>query len=645
MKTPKTKHKKIEREITGSNRSRNLLICLFIIIATLAVYWQVRDHEFISLDDPTYITENSQIKDGFTKDGIIWAFTTTYASNWHPLTWRSHMLDVTLFGMDAGWHHLTNLFLHIVNSILLFLILFRMTGALWQSALAAALFALHPLHVESVAWASERKDVLSTFFWLLTMGAYMRYAKRPAGKRYLLILIFFVLGLMAKPMLVTLPFVLLLMDYWPLGRIKKVSGIRGQGSGIPPDMRTAKVTRLLLEKAPLFMLAAASCIVTFVAQQKGGAVSSLELLSLKVRIANAVVSYSGYLVKMIWPHNLAIYYPHPGALPMWQVAGSGLLLICLSLVMLRATRKYPYLATGWLWYLGTLVPVIGLVQVGQQAMADRYTYVPLIGLFILIAWGIPDLIGRWRYKKIILTISGIAVIVIFAAATWSQLGYWKNSVTLFERTVNVTTNNFLALNNLGNALAKEGKVKEAIQHYIESIRINPNFTKAHNNFGLVLAKQGNLNEAIRHFSEALRIKPDYAKAHNNLGAALARKGNLKGAVQHYKEAIRIEPDYAKAHYSLGVILKHEGRFNEAIKHLSETLRIDPDFSPLVYYKIAALYARQNKKEESIAWLRKAVEKGYKNWNYLRNDKDLENIRGSLYYKKLIGEIAKRGKSN
>jgi len=503
-----------------------LVVCLFLIVGTLTVFWQVQHHDFIDLDDHLYVTENNHVQAGLTKKGVIWAFTTFHAANWHPLTWLSHMLDCQLFGMRPGMHHLTNLLFHILNSLLLLLVLRKMTGAWWRSAFVAALFALHPLHVESVAWVAERKDVLSTFFWLLTMWVYAHYAERPTFDRYLLVLLSFALGLMAKPMLVTLPFVLLLVDYWPLGRLQLGQSCNDGNLRI----KKSSAFRVVWEKIPFFVLAAMSGVLTLLAQQKAGALRTLDIIPLKIRTANALVSYISYIGKMIWPHNLAVFYPHPGIVPMWQAVGAGLSLICLcvlSVMFVRAGRRFPHLAVGWLWYLGTLVPVIGLVQVGSQAMADRYTYVPLIGLFIMISWGFYDLVRGWKNRRMVLAISTGVVLLALMACTWSQVRLWKNSTLLFKHALNVTDNNYKARNLLGIASERQGRLKEALRHYSEALRIKPEYADAHNNQGVALARQGRLKEAISHFSEALRIKPDYVDAHNNLGVALEQQGRLK----------------------------------------------------------------------------------------------------------------------
>ncbi len=561
---------------------RHHLISLLLIVITLAVYWQVRNHKFITYDDRDYITENTYVQKGLSREGITWAFTTRYAGNWHPLTWISHMIDCQLYGLNAQGHHLTNLLFHAVNTVLLFLVFRRMTGAVWQSAFVAVLFAVHPLHVESVAWVAERKDVLSSFFWILTMWTYVSYVEQHALYSYLLTLLFFVLGLMAKPMLVTLPFILLLLDYWPLGRFQFVqsgSTLRSQIHN-PSNADSEGPFRFLLiwEKIPFFALAAGSSVVTFLAQQHEGTIESWEVLPLNIRIANALVAYLRYIGKMIWPSSLAVIYPHLGnTLPMWQVAGAGLMLVIVSGLVIWAARWRPYLAVGWLWYIGTLVPVIGILQVGSQSIADRYMYMPLIGLSIIIAWGIPELVVRWCHQKIGLVIITGVLLLALIVRTWQQLRYWHDSITLFEHAVNVTTNNWVAQGTLGFSLAAEGKIVEAIIHYSEAVRINPNNEKLHYDLGFYLATEGKIAEAIVHFSEAVRINPDYEEAHNNLGSLLATEGKIAEAIVHFSEALRINPVDADVHYNLGIALEREKKLEGAIAHYSEVLRIKPDY--------------------------------------------------------------------
>jgi Flp pilus assembly protein TadD len=570
------------------------LVYLVLIFVTLVVFHQLPSHDFINLDDDILVYENPHVHAGLNKEGIAWAFTTFEAYNYHPLTWLSHMLDCQLFGLRPGLHHLTNLLFHLMNTALLLLVLRRMTGTLWRSGFVAALFALHPLHVESVAWVAERKDLLSAFFWLLTMWAYARYAERPGLKRYLPVLLFFGLGLLAKPMVVTLPFVLLLLDFWPLGRMQ-FHQVGNDGRPLEPKV---PVFRLVWEKIPLFALAAISIVVTFAAQQKGGALKSLEVFPLTTRIANALISYVSYIGKMMWPHNLAVYYPYSGSVPVWQAAGAGLALICLTVLLMGAARKRPYLAVGWLWYLGTLVPVIGLVQVGSQAMADRYTYLPLVGLFIAIAWGVPSLLAGWHHRQSILAISTTILLVSFTVCTWLQLRHWQNSTTLFQHTVHVTANNHFAHNNLGVALARGGRLDEATYHYSQALRIKPDRAAVHNNLGNVLATQGSVDRAVDHYYQALEIDPNNAKAYNNLGNLLANQGKTEEAINHYTEALRLEPDYVGAHYNLGTALAEQGRTEEAINHLTEALRLMPYWAG-AHNNLGVLLERRGRLDEAI----------------------------------------------
>ena len=534
-------------------------IWLILITAVLLVYWQVGDHEFINYDDNVYITDNAQVQKGLTSKGIIWAFTTSHTGNWHPLTWISHMLDCELYGLNPRGHHLTNVLLHMANAILLFVVLRWMTGAIWRSGLVAALFALHPLHVESVAWAAERKDVLSTFFWLLTMVAYVHYVNRPGGKRYFLVLVTFFLGLMAKPMLVTLPFVLLLLDYWPLNRFKPWA-VTGSVEDQPLGFRSSgddksPILKAVMEKTPLFLMSLFSCVVTVMAQQEAGAISTLEIVPFKLRIANGLVSFVAYMGKMIWPQDLAVFYPHPVSdLQIWKPVVAGLFLLILSTVALWVAQRCRYVLVGWLWYLGTLVPVIGLVQVGEQAMADRYTYVPLIGLFIVVVWGFADLVKGWRSRRWVVSVSAAVMVLALMAGSWLQVAHWKNSVKLFKHALDATSNNYVAHYNLGNALALQGNLTGAVSHYNKALQINPDHAEAHLNLAVGLDRQGKHQEAIQHYAEVLRISPHDAQSHNNLGVALAEQGRLREAVAHFTEALRIDPNFKEAQRNLDLSL-------------------------------------------------------------------------------------------
>jgi len=546
-------------------------ICLFLVFLTAGVYWGIHGHDFVFFDDNQYVTENHTVQAGLTKAGFIWAFTTFHAANWHPLTWLSHMADCQLFGLDAGMHHLTNLWFHIANALLLFWVFRKMTGAIWRSAVVAALFAVHPLHVESVAWVAERKDVLNTLFWLLTMWAYVRYAKGPGAGRYVLVLILFSLGLMSKPMIVTLPLILLLMDYWPLGRVQLH---REQKNGYL-DLKERPAWFLILEKIPLVVLSGAASVITVVAQHKGEAVQVLEVLPLSVRVSNALIAYATYIGKTLWPSGLGVFYPHPQTAQMWAAVGAAFLLTLLSVVFMIILRKRPYLATGWLWYFVSLVPVIGLVQVGAQSMADRYTYVPLIGLFVIIAWGIFDLVRGWRYRRIALICSAGTVICALMICTWLQVRYWRDSLSLFERALAVTHNNWMIHNTIGTVLLNKGEYQEAIRHFNEALRIYPGYAEAYLNLGVVNERKGLWKEAVTYYQEAIKVDPDYAEAHNNLGNVYALQNQIELSKTHYSEALRVDPQYANAHVNLANILAYQGAIDDAIDHYSKALKVDP----------------------------------------------------------------------
>ncbi len=641
-----------------TNFIKVFLVGLCLIIAILIAYAQASKFDFVEYDDPEYVTENSHVQESLTLGSIIWAFTSFHSANWHPLTWLSHMLDCELYGLNPMGHHWTNVQFHIANTLLLFIIFFKMTGAVWRSAFVAALFALHPLHVESVAWVSERKDVLSTFFGFLMIFAYYRYVKEPCHKNYLLVIMFFGLGLMAKPMLVTFPFVLLLVDYWPLNRMQFENDLLRQSNGITCfDFR--KFPRLIIEKIPFFIMAIISCILTFLAQQSSGAVKALGALSLKTRIANAFVSYVSYVSKTIWPSKLAVFYPHPGdALSGWTILGAVLLIAMAILLSIRTLKKYPYIAVGLFWYLGTLVPVIGLVQVGEQAMADRYTYIPLIGLFILIAWGVPDLLKKWQYRKIFLGLSAVVILSALTISSLSQASHWKNSVALFENAVKVTENNYKAQNNLGTALGSVDPDK-AIYHYKESLKIKPNYVRALYNLGTALSEKGNYDEAVLYFTKVLKINPkktdarmnmanvlfkqgksdkavlhyneilkfnsEHADTHSNLAYVLSTQGKFDEAISHYRQALRINPEYIKAQYNLGTILIKQGKFNEAIIHFKATIRIRPDFA-LPYNKIGLILFKQGKFNEAKVFFLKAIQIDP---NYTEARENLETLKQAL----------------
>lgn len=604
--------KSIEKpERSFFNMRREILACLFLTIVIATVFYQLPGLDFVNLDDGIYVTENTHVQAGLTLDSLTWAFSLNDSSYWHPLTWLSHMLDCQLFGLNPGTHHLVNLIIHLANSLLLFLILKRMTGSLWQSSFVAAMFALHPLNVESVAWVASRKNLLSTFFLMLTLWTYVRYTQGPTIGKYLLVLLAFVLGLMTKPMLVTLPFLLLVLDYWPLGRFPVGQlGYCDNSEGTASTMTVSgreHSSRLVLEKVPLLIFSMFSIYITSLAVQLSGIVISTEAVPMKLRIANGLVSYVAYVAKMAWPKDLAVYYPYPAMVPLWNTVGAACVLTAVSAFIFRGWRKTPYLVTGWLWYLGTLVPVIGLKQHGLwPAMADRFAYVPLIGIFIMIAWGSPHLVLRLRYRRIFLTLAAGTVLSVFMILTWIQLHHWKNSSALFQHALRVTSNNHLAHNNLGNVLARQGKTKEAIGHYARALQISPNFPNAHNNLGKALARQGKTEESIGHYLKALQLKPDLPEAHNNLGNALARQGKDQEAIDHYTKALQLKPNFAGAHNNLGNVLERQGRRNEALYHYSMAIQLKPDFGD-AYFNLGTLLAQQGKIREAIAQFSQALQ--------------------------------------
>lgn len=538
-------------------------IAMALACAVVVAYWPATHFGFIRFDDPTYVTENPHVLGGITPSSIAWAFTSGYGANWHPLTWMSHMLDVELYGVNGGAHHATNLTLHAASTVLLFVVMLRMSGAVWRSGVVAAVFGLHPIHVESVAWVAERKDVLSAFFWMLTLWAYARYVSTSRKSRYVLVLVAFTLGLMAKPMVVTLPFVLLLLDVWPLRRVE----LENWRPSAWPFVR---------EKLPLFVLSAASSAITFVVQRRGGTVASGVRLPLADRVGNAVISYVAYLAKAFWPAHLAAYYPYPAELPVGLLFASVVLLIAISAGAIAMSRRCPYLIVGWLWYLGTLVPVVGIVQVGTQAMADRYTYIPLIGISIMLVWGVGDLLrARRRLLAPAVAVGGGAVVAA-AIATRLQVQDWESSAALWRHALDVTRDNYAAHTYYGNALATQGDLDGAIAEYGAAIRIRPDYPEAHNNLGPALAKMGRVQDAVAQFEEAIRLRPNYADAHNNLGVALASQGNFDAAIAEYTETLRLDPDHAHARANLGLAFAAAGRRADALRELQLALRMNPN---------------------------------------------------------------------
>lgn len=588
--------------------STSWLICLCLLVATLAVYWPVKNQEFILFDDDRFVTENHHVREGVTMAGIAWAFTDCRQDGmWIPLTWLSLMVDSQLYDQYAGGYKITNLLFHLANTLLLFMLLKRMTGKIWSSAFVAALFALHPLHVESVAWVTERKDVLSALFWLLTMWAYLAYATQPSTKRYLLVTLALTLGLMAKPMLVTLPFALLLLDYWPLHRLQ----IPGTFSGSEPlhhapmeGMRPVPPLKLVQEKLPLMFIAVTISIITFLAQDKIGAVKSVGGAPVGERIANSLVNYVIYLRQMIWPHPLGVLYPHH-PVPPWQVAGAGLLLVTVSMLVLRAHRRHPYLPVGWFWYLGTLLPMSGLVTVGMVTRADRFTYVPSIGLLIIIAWGLPELLSGWRQRRLALSLAAGVCLAVAAMVCRVQVQLWENSATLFEHTIHITDNNSVLNNNLGLYFLDQGETDKASTHFQEALRIEPAYAEAHNNLGFALSKNGRSAEAMHQYGEAIRLDPNFASPHYNLGDAFVQLGKLPEAIGEYEQALRLNPGYGAAHIGMGIALAQQGEIKGATDHFAEAIRLEPDNAD-VHFNLGLALGQQGRIDEAITHFSMAV---------------------------------------
>jgi len=629
----------------SAQKNQVLLAAVLLTVMTLAVYWQVMNHDFIVVyDDASYVLKNEHVQRGLSIENVGWAFTTTDVYNWHPLTWMSHMLDCQLFRLDPRGHHATSLILHLAASLLLLLVLARMTKSVWKSFFVAALFAIHPAHVESVAWIAERKDVLSTFFWMLTMGAYALYTERPSIGRYLLVMSAFALGLMSKPMLVTLPLILLLMDYWPLGRLRF-------GEPPPKKKKRGKQTwsgwKLVWEKVPLLALTLGSSIGTFAAQRHGGAMTSLNEFPLGVRIANSFVSYIGYIGKTFWPSKLAVLYLHPGTgLPIWEVIGSALLLALIFVAVFRFGRGHPYLTVGWLWYFVTLIPVIGFIQVGRQAMANRYTYVPLIGLFIIVAWGIPEIIrrgdtgtrrrgdtGTWG-----LAVAAAIILAALMAATYIQVGHWRDSISLFGYTVNVTKGNFYAHGNLGWAYILKGRNADAAEQFTKAIRANPGLFDMHYGLGNAYYNMKENDKAAEEYSEALRLKPEFEPAREGLASALGRsresesssistersqaamqsfnqgvlagqRGDTASAIREYKKAIRLKPDFAEARCNLGVIYKNQGNLDAAIAEYRKAIQAKPSLTQ-AYNNLAVICYTKGDYAQAWKELHLAVKYGF-----------------------------------
>jgi tetratricopeptide (TPR) repeat protein len=590
---------------------RDVFICLALLLVTLGVYSQVAHFEFVNYDDPDYTTDNPHIRGGLTPANVGWAFASSYAANWFPLTWISHMLDRKFFGSDAGRQHLTNLALHLLSTLLLFALFKRMTGWRAASAFVAFAFALHPLHIESVAWIAERKDVLCALFWFLTMWAYLNYVAQPTRWRYALVAVAFGCALMSKSMAVTLPFALLLLDVWPLRRFAMMTG--GAGSGTKRGAGSPKLTHgagrgagsvrgLVVEKLPLIAMAIAVSVVTFLVQRGGGAV--IDNIPLGLRIANALNSYVVYLLQFFWPANLAVFYSYE-PIPAWQAGLAALILASITAFAIRRRTTQPYLAVGWFWYLGTLLPVIGLIQVGVQAHADRYTYIPAIGIAIMLAWGFEDLVAARRWLGPPVTVIGILVCAGWVTLTWRDLKYWHDSVGLFERAIAVTSDNYLAYSNLGAAFRQAGRNGDAIASYQRALSIKPHFADAQDGLGEALTAEGRVEEGMAHLAEAVRLEPESVIAHINLGSAFSKSGRAREAADQYRIALQLDPESAEAHCGLGVALAEQNRLQEALPQLFESVRIKPDYAD-GYYNLGRVLGLLGRTDEAMTQFSTAI---------------------------------------
>jgi len=598
-------HRINSQSIAPPKASRRWLavgVCICVAVLTWVVFGQTLRHDFINYDDPRYVYENTEITSGLSIGGIAWAFSHIHSMNWHPLTTISHMFDCQLHGLKAGWHHFTNVLLHSVAAILLFFALRQMTGALWRSAFVAAVFAIHPLRVESVAWIAERKDVLSGVFFMLTLLAYVHYVRAPSIGRYLAVAVAFALGLMSKPMLVTLPFVLLLLDYWPLGRI------RGQKLDVSGH---ENLVMLVVEKIPLVGLSALSSVVTFLAQR--GVVGWTEQLPVLARINNAVVTYVVYMGQMLWPVKLAVFYPHPeNRLPLSDVILALAILIAATAAAFVLRKKGPYLVTGWLWYLGMLVPVIGLVQVGWQGHADRYTYLPQIGLYVLLTWTVADLTARWRRQREILSASAAVIISILSWRAWIQSSYWRDSETLFTHALAVTSNNDVAENNLGIVFLRNGNLDEAISLLQAAVDLRPENSPAHENLAKALLQKGQVADALVHYRKLLELQPDNIEVHNIVGTVLIQQGQAREAIEEWQKVLAIQPDNGNAMSNLAWVFATSPDDSlrdgpQAVQLAEQALRISGARIPIIFRTLAAAYAENGQFSEAIETARRGID--------------------------------------
>jgi tetratricopeptide (TPR) repeat protein len=623
--------------------------CILLALGILVVFLPVMHFDFLSLDDSVYVYDNPHVQGGLGKEGVLWAFSALEAGFWHPLTWMSLMLDYTWYGLNAGGYHWTNVLLHLACTLLLFLVLNGMTGAVFRSGLVAALFALHPLHVESVAWVAQRKDVLSGLFWMLAMGSYVWYARRPGWDRYLLVLVFLILGLMAKPMLVTLPFVFLLLDYWPL---KRLQDRRSAGVLETLPTPTSSTVRLIVEKAPLVAIAAVFSVIALMAEDRAGALPSLARFSMEARFSNAVVSYGVYLWKTIWPFDLAVFYPHPGAWPLSWVLGSGIFLLAASVFVVYEREQFPYLAVGWFWYLGVLLPVSGLIQVGSHGMADRYTYLPLIGIFLIIVWGIADLAAGLKIRASVVVAAACVLMVLLMGVARQQVMVWKDSKTLYEHALEATKKNYFVHGSLGTYFLGKGLDDTAIRHFLRAIAIKPNYEPAYYGMAVILEHRGDYEKAVHYYQQAIAISPDATASQYRLADLLVRMGKLPEAYNLYQsilkhgtgdpvifnemglclarmnrnreaeialqEAVRMNPHHAGYRNNLALVLDRQCKIQAAVQQLQEAVRIEPYYAA-AHYHLAEIFLRERNYTEARKHYQIAVNinLGFQNEQFLK----------------------------
>ncbi len=604
---------------------QHALICLLIVAAALTVYWNIGACKFICFDDNLYVTENKQIQQGLSIDNMLWSFKLDASTNrayWHPLTWMSHMLDCQLFGLDAGKHHLVNLAIHIINALLLYLALNQMTGAMWKSAFVAALFAVHPLNVDSVAWIAERKNLLSTLFWFLTMLCYGYYARRPSLYRYLLVFTAMTAGLLSKPMLVTLPCVLLLLDFWPLNRIKGFpDGISGAN-----DFHRLAPGLLIAEKIPLLALSIISIILSIFSLRHYDQIIPGQAAPMGLRIENAIVSYAKYITKILWPHDMAIYYPFPASIPVWQVAAAFVFLATAFAIIAMPVKKAPFMAVGWLWFIGTLLPVIGIIQGGRwPAIADRWTYVPAIGIFIMISWGGAALLQRLSIKTPFRAITALGILAVLMIISHHQLRYWKNNIALFSHALDVTENNDVAHYNMAVQMTEQGNMDQVMQHYEAALKINPKLAEAYNNIGNILVKKRKTDPAIEQFQLALKYNPHLTQAHINLGNALMEKGFIDSAIEHFNRALEQDPEQKETHINLGKALARKGALDQAIGHFHQAIKLDPK-SAIAHNNLGNALAEKGAIDQAIDEFNMTIKL---NPNYT----DVHNNLGNAYIRK------------